>query len=227
VLFVDSGDLLFPRAGPPKAEDRTDARWRRAAFLLRTHARMHLDAWAPSPLDLGYGVQRLADEAGAANLTLLASNLEWDGPRPPAFRGSLTLERGGVRIGLVGLVRPHPPLGPYRVLDPVEAASRTVAELAPRVDQVVVLSNLGLEADGALSQSVPGIVAILSAGDDRMLIEPRRLGGTSLFQAYRKGQYLGLIHLDAGGIRRSALRPVTDQDPEDPDLAHAVSAELP
>ncbi|MBN2494814.1 MAG: hypothetical protein JXR96_09510 [Deltaproteobacteria bacterium] len=272
MLLLDSGDMLFARRRNP-----FDSRVRkrsRAAFLIEAHGRMGLDAWAVSRLDLRYGLDALQAEARAHRIELLSANLvDRHGAcvlRPYALR-----ERNGVRIGLIGLTGPwgSPDGAPspgegLQLIEPEAAASRALREIEGRADLVVVLSSLGMDRDERLAGRVDGLHIILGAGDDRMILIPRRVADSLLLQPYRRGEYLGMLEIafrapvppmlddrdreqlerallrtapgsaDAARLRlrlepfgrqtsyRAALRPLTEQDPDDEALAAAVEKQL-
>jgi 2',3'-cyclic-nucleotide 2'-phosphodiesterase (5'-nucleotidase family) len=54
---------------------------------------------------------------------------------------------------------------------------------------------MGIDQDRRLAQNVKGIEFIMGAGDDRMIIVPRSVGGSLLFQPYKRGEYLGVVDL--------------------------------
>ena len=205
MLVVDAGDMLYPRRRSPyDSASRADAR---AGFIIRAQGRLGLDVWTPSALDLRYGLERLIAAADEAGIALLASNLSHNDGRPPPLASSRIERVGGVRLGLIGLVgqRPGLPAG-LRVEEPIAAARRALDELAGRAELVLVLSNLGIEADQRLAERVAGLHLIFGAGDDRMILIPRRVGDSLLLQPYKRGEYLGLIAL---GLGRQVL-PLVD-----------------
>lgn len=205
MLVVDAGDMLYPRRRSPyDSASRADAR---AGFIIRAQGRLGLDVWTPSALDLRYGLERLIAAADEAGIALLASNLSHNDGRPPPLASSRIEGVGGVRLGLIGLVgqRPGLPAG-LRVEEPIAAARRALDELAGRAELVLVLSNLGIEADQRLAERVAGLHLIFGAGDDRMILIPRRVGDSLLLQPYKRGEYLGLIAL---GLGRQVL-PLVD-----------------
>lgn len=78
------------------------------------------------------------------------------------------LERGGLRIGVMGLTVPcvtaqmkirH--LGDFFFSDPVETALEVVPELRPRCDLLIALTHIGIQRDIELAEKVPGIDLIL------------------------------------------------------------------
>ncbi len=205
LLVVDAGDMLYPRARSPyDSKAQLDAR---ARFVISTQGAAGLDAWCPSVLDLRLGSDSLRELAQEAGIGLVATNLLDDTGRP-LFAPALTFRRGGLRVGVIGLVgrRGDAPDG-LRVTDPAEAARRALTDLSGKVDLVIALSNLGLQADQRLAQEVDGILAILGAGDDRMILVPRRVEQTLILQPYKQGEYLGLLRLSLTG----PVQPLLDE----------------
>ena len=192
-LVVDSGDTLYPRTRSPfDKKARLDSR---ARFVIEALGEAGLDAWCPSLLDLRLGSDALSEQARQAGVPLVATNLsKADGQ--PAFARHLVVERAGLRIGILGLVGVRKGVErDVAVGDPAEAARDALAMLAGKVDLVIALSNLGLERDRRLAAEVEGLLAILGAGDDRMILVPRRVEQTLILQAYKQGEYLGLLRL--------------------------------
>jgi len=181
----------------------------RADFVLRAHARQGLDAWTPSAADLREGAAEALEAARALGLVVLASNLSGAGGAELPVHRHLVRELGAVRVGLIGLVGGRVPGA--QVEEPVAAARRELAALAGRVDLVVCLSNLGIEADVALAGEVEGLDFILGAGDDRMVLRPRRVGATHVLQPYKKGEYLGLVRVHLRGGPRDRARGLVDE----------------
>ncbi len=209
LLVLDAGDMLFPRLRSPF--DSVERRKSRAVFIIETQGRLGLDAWTPSLLDLRLGLDELVERARRAGIRLVASNLEMPDGGPPPVDRHLLIERAGVRIGLIGLVGPRKSApGDVKFSDPLEAARRELRALASRadpIDLIICLSNLGLASDVQLAQQVDGIHVIIGAGDDRMILVPRRIGDTLILQPYKHGEYLGLLRLQLA----DAVLPMFDE----------------
>jgi 2',3'-cyclic-nucleotide 2'-phosphodiesterase (5'-nucleotidase family) len=186
--------MLFPRLRTP--HDSAARQRSRAEFLIHLQGRAGLEIWTPSLADLRLGIAPLAEAARAAGVELLATNLRPAGAQPTVFQPKLLRQVGGLRVGLIGLVgsRSGPPNG-WIVDEPAASARRALAELIPQADLIVALSNLGIEADRCLAEQVPGIHVILGAGDDRMILVPRRVADSLILQPYKQGEYLGLLRL--------------------------------
>ena len=205
LLNVDAGDMLYPRLRTPY--DPLALHKARAAFIIQTQAAMGLQVWCPSALDMRHGLDDLMRMAAEGGIDLLASNLRREGP------GALPLSHlvrrvGGLRMGLLGLVgkRSRMPDG-LRIGDPVQAAREGLRALSDKADLIVVLSNLGLAEDQKLAAQVGGLHVIIGAGDDRMILIPRRAGDSLILQPYKQGEYLGLLRLRL----REATLPMLDE----------------
>jgi 2',3'-cyclic-nucleotide 2'-phosphodiesterase (5'-nucleotidase family) len=228
--------MLFPRLRDPYVSQK---RLRsRAAFLLEAQGPLGLDAWCPSLTDLRLGIQTITRLSARAKIPVLAANLS-AGAGPGPFLDHRIVVRGGVRVGLFGLIGDRKgaaaPAG-LNLEDPVATARRQVDALGPKTDLIVCLSNLGLERDRQLAEQVPGIGLIIGAGDDRMILMPRRVGDSLILQPYKKGEYLGLLELRLtdrpmplmdehrrGRLQRQ-LAKLKPGSPERPDLDRQLEA---
>jgi len=120
---------------------------------------------------------------------------------------TLVLEKGGRRIGLIGLFNPtillNPAMRDSVVVeeDIVASARRGVAELQRQdVDLVVVLSHLSYKGDRALARMVPGIDLIVSGHGGKTLNEPEEATpGTWIVAAGDLGRFLGRARLEFVG----------------------------
>lgn len=122
----------------------------------RAQARPFFEAVAPDVdtlgnHDLDLGDDWIADWAGSVPTTYVCANIE--GPVADGFPDSVVLERGGLRVGVVGVGHPetHDISGAdfdSRFTDPVAAACDAVDDLRERgVDHVVVTSHAGTHDD--------------------------------------------------------------------------------
>lgn len=97
----------------------------------------------------------MRDTATRHGVPVLSANLRCDGQAP--FPAARVAERGGVRLGIVGLIEPQL-LGSgvgSCTAEPVQPALRTaLAEMGP-VDAIVVLSHLDGDDDGSLTAALP------------------------------------------------------------------------
>lgn len=164
------------------------------------------------PAVLGAFAQKLVPPLLMANADLTAE---------PALRDaivkSVVIEKGGERIGLVGLS----PLdtaelsspGPNVILTaPVAAAQAEIDRLtADGVTKIVLLSHLGYDADKAIAATLTGVDVIVGGHSHTLLGEgkgaagpyPTLVGKVAIVTAYAYGKYLGTLDVvfdDAGEL---------------------------
>lgn len=174
------------------------------------------------------GPEVLAGFVDAVNFPLLMSNA--DISLEPLLKDkiakSVVVEKGGERIGLIGLT-PHdtPELaspGPnVNFTDPVEAVQGEVDRLtAEGVNKIIVLSHSGLPVDIRVAENTTGVDVIVGGHDNQLMsntIEgaknpyPLMVGDTAIVQAYAYGKLLGELNVtfdDEGKVIKAEGEPV-------------------
>lgn len=235
VLLLDGGDqfqgsLFFTK-------------YRGMAELAVQHA-VGTDAMGVGNHEFDQGPAVLAAYAEAARFPLVSSNV--DASAEPALAGRLRpwtiLERGGLKIGLVGLTTLETPTGSspgpnVKFQPPGPALERAIA--GARTDgaaMIVLLSHMGVLFDRALD--VPGPAVVIGGHSHTLLsnTEPGALApdaqpganGALVTQSGAYGRYLGRLDLDLGADG-SVLAHGGDcvhvglDLPEDPEVAAIVA----
>lgn len=181
---------------------------------------------------------------GPAHFKALAKRLDYPmlaincydlktGRRP--FARSRVLERGGVRIGVIGIAAtildktmpPHFSEG-LRFTDGDKELPREVHKLRQkdRVDLIVVLSHLGLPQDIKLAGMVAGIDVILSGHTHDRLEKPVIVNGAIIIQSGCHGAFVGRLDLsiEPGAVKleRHELVAMDDRIEPDPVMADLV-----
>ena len=156
VLFLDGGDQL---SGTPEAELEPHT-------LAQLLGLMELDAWTVGNHEFDKGWEAAQDYIAQHPVPALSANLEG-----PEFRGlapSRVIERGGVRVGVIGGMTEGLPrvvgreaLGPVRAGDLVEAVRAEALRLDPLTDLLVALTHNGVEDDRVLAREVPELMTIV------------------------------------------------------------------
>ena len=140
---------------------------------------------------------------------------------------STVIERGGEKIGLIGLTPEDTPdlASPGKKVtfsNPAEAVAREVKKLtAEGVKRIIVLSHSGYQTDKIVASDVDGIDVIVGGHSNTFLsntdekadgpyptwIKNPSGGKTAVVQAYAYGKYLGRldVEFDDEGIVTSAL----------------------
>ncbi|MGE0036481.1 MAG: thiosulfohydrolase SoxB [Xanthobacteraceae bacterium] len=183
------------------------------------------------------GTERVKELVGQLGFPFLAQNVrdtEWD---EPAFDAMTMIERGGVKIAVIGQALPYTPIANPRWMIPnwsfgirendiksnVEKARKDGAQL------VVLLSHNGFDVDRKLAGRVNGIDVILTAHTHDALPEVVKVGKTLLVASGSHGKFVSRLDLDVrdGAVKgyRFKLIPVfSDAIAPDAEVAAKIRA---
>jgi len=155
--------------------------------------------------DLDYGFGPVSEFSNESEFPWLLANVRAeDGTNVPGTQNYTTVERGGVEIGIVGLV--DDAIGPktevdfdeagYTVTDWSRAGSEvaTTLEAEEGVDVVVALAHTGIPEAKEIANNTDNIDVIVT-GDDEVLYEPQVTSGTVIVEAGGEATHLGEINL--------------------------------
>ncbi len=169
----------------------------------------------------------------AVGFPVLMSNADVSGE--PQLAGvlmpSTVVERGGEKIGLIGLTPEDTPdlasPGPNITFhDPAEAVTREIAKLEARgVTRIIVLSHSGYVVDQKVAAAVDGIDVIVGGHSNTYLsntsekakgpyptwVTTPNGGRTAIVQAYAYGKYLGKLDVtfdDNGVVTEASGEPI-------------------
>lgn len=184
-------------------------------------------AWGVDVMALGnhefdHGPETAARYIRALGAPVLAANLDTraDATLDGLVRPFATVERGGARLVVIGLITEATPTiaspGPHlRFLEAEEAAARAVAEARTAGPAtVVLLSHRGFEADRRLAARIPGVDAIIGGHSHTILANGPGAAGPApvlvdgpdrpvrIVQAGALGRFLGRLDLDIGADGR-------------------------
>ncbi|HYH44754.1 MAG TPA: bifunctional metallophosphatase/5'-nucleotidase, partial [Thermoanaerobaculia bacterium] len=162
----------------------------------------------------------------SANVTRSAG-----GPFPGvSLNEVLTVESpgGSVRLGVVSVTLASNPQPFVSYADPITAVRQQIEALGNRVDVVVGLTHLDFPEDQALAESVPEVDLILGGHEHENVRAFRGSDFTPILKADANARTVYVHHLAWDTARKSLtveseLVIVTDQIPEDPEVAKVVS----
>jgi 2',3'-cyclic-nucleotide 2'-phosphodiesterase (5'-nucleotidase family) len=194
ILLVDAGDFTGGESAYGAALGRV---------MVDAMRLMEYDAFTLGEWDMNQGPAYLRGIVSDNPIAWVHTNYEVAGLGGLGSR-TLVVEKGGMKIGLLGLFNPTILLNPAMrdsVIveeDIVASARRGVADLEKRnVDLVVVLSHLSYKGDRALAQAVPGIDLIVSGHGGKTLAAPEEASpGTWIVAAGDLGRFLGRARLE-------------------------------
>lgn len=182
---------------------------------------MGYDAMAVGNHEFEYGWEEFAKQQYRAPFPVLGANLFYRGTTIPYTRPYTVIERGGVRIGVIGimgqdaataLIPSH--IAGVQVIDPAIAVNEALDDLRDDVDITVLLAHQGktapmqtddsgpdvkrdIDADIRLAGAVKGIDVLLGghadAGTEEPVVHPDT--GTLIMQTYGQGFHLGYLKL--------------------------------
>lgn len=195
-MVVDSGDLFFKNS---VADFEKDQMLMKAQLLADGAKASGYEIFVPGESDFLMGWDNFRNLAEKTGASLVASNLKVAGVYP--FKRSFIKEVRGVKIGVIGLLDPRYPIpndGDKQTVieDPVKTANEMVNDLKTKVDTIVALTHLGLQADSQLCEKTPGIDYVFGGHSGEVLSYPNRSGQSLLYQAGRQGKYVGLARLN-------------------------------
>jgi 5'-nucleotidase/UDP-sugar diphosphatase len=142
-----------------------------------------------------------------------------------AIEKSTIIERGGERIGLIGLTPENTdelasPGPNVTFTDPVAAVQAEVDRLtAEGVNKIIVLSHSGYNADMAIAAATTGVDVIVGGHSNTLLGDSEdavgayatMVGDTAIVQAYAYGKFLGELNVtfdDDGMITEASGAPL-------------------
>ena len=157
-------------------------------------------------------------------------------------REYVVVERGGMKIGLFGLMgkdaaEDTPYAKPVTFADPVEASKRIVNILRKneKVDVIICLSHSGtrpmksVSEDSILAEKVPDIDVIISGHTHTTLSRPLIIGKTIIVSSGSYGAYLGVLHVSfskekGAAVKAYSLVNMTPDVPEDPAIVYQIES---
>lgn len=179
-----------------------------------------------------YGVEVFGWQKNRAPFPVLSANMFYKGTDHPFAQAHTIIERGGVRIGVVGIMGRDAVsaiipafIAPLDVKDEAVAVQKSVDAIRDEVDIVVLLAHQGktapmqtdaetdprtqrdIDADIRLAGAVRGVDVLFAghadAGTPKPVIHPDT--GTIIMQTYGQATHLGFLELtlgDDGAIKR-------------------------
>ena len=205
--------------------------------------RMGYTAMALGDREMSLGVEQLQARLKEAKFPFLSANVQVKATNALFAQPYTIVDLNGLKVGILGLTAENAAkvtinaigttvpsaAGEFVVTDPVAAAQKYVPELKAKANLVIVLSNLGLDAEEKLAEKVPGIAAIVGGGTRNILTPPITAGESVIVEAGYDGEFLGTLQLklDAQGAVNRYEGKVPALEPsfaDDPDMAKWLEA---
>jgi sulfur-oxidizing protein SoxB len=157
------------------------------------------------------GADRVKELVGQLDFPFLAQNVrdtEWN---EPAFEAMTTIDRGGVRIAVIGQALPYTPIANPRWMIPNWSFGIRENDIQINVDKarkdgaalIVLLSHNGFDVDRKLASRLKGIDVILTAHTHDALPDVVKVGKTLLVASGSHGKFVSRLDLD---VRNSEIK---------------------
>lgn len=207
VLMLDAGDVM---TGNPITERMFKGA--SGGALLEMMNMIGYDAWCPGNHDFDISQANLRALAAIARFPALCANVVNDrNEYPVGNRPFVILDRGGLRIGVIGLMSQElyslvnqNNLTGIKVLPPAETLQRFIRELDPRTDLLIALTHEGVEEDSLLATEVSGLDIIVGGHSHTRLKTPKLVNGVVIVQTGSNAENLGLLHVTVDDDRVTA-----------------------
>jgi S-sulfosulfanyl-L-cysteine sulfohydrolase len=179
-------------------------------------------------------VKELAQSLGFPFLGLNVRDTEWN---EPVFPPGVMLERGGIKIAVLGQAYPYTPIANPRWMIPNWSFGIREGDVRAEVEKVraagaelvVLLSHNGFDVDRKLAARVAGIDVVLTAHTHDALPAVVKIGRTLLVASGSHGKFVSRLDLDVRGGEvkgfRYKLIPVfADAIAPEPTVAAKIAA---
>lgn len=196
-----------------------------AAELMNTFG---YDAMTVGNHEFDDGPEVLRGFMDSVKFPVLMSNADVSGEATlkGALRKSVVIERGGEKLGLIGLTPQDTPElaspGPNIIFtDPVDAVQAEVDRLtAEGINKIIVLSHSGYKVDQRVAAETSGVDVIVGGHSHTLLSNtsdrasgpyPTMVNGVPIVQAYAYGKFLGELNVtfdDAGTLLEAKGEPL-------------------
>ena len=156
-----------------------------------------------------YGAQRVEELVKQLEFPFLAGNVKDATWGDPVFKPYSVIERGGLRVGVIGQAFPYTPVANPRYLIPDWSFGIEEGRLRDNVarvkgegvDLVVLLSHNGFDVDRKLASRVKGLDVILTGHTHDAIPDVTKVGDTLLVAAGSHGKFLARLDLEVSGKR--------------------------
>ncbi len=138
-----------------------------------------------------------------ANFPFMSANLVNDKNEFPVNnKDYVILERGGLRIGLFGLmlqglagVVNQNNIAGIKVLSPEETAQKIIDKIDAETDLIIAITHIGIEDDTVLAANVHGLDIIVGGHSHTRLTKPRIVNGVVIVQAGARCENVGVLDI--------------------------------
>lgn len=198
VLLFDAGDVM---TGNPISDMLYKGAEGGALYEMMNMLRYDASCLGNHEFDISQ--ENAARLLKVANFPILSANLvNAKNEFPVNNRDYVILERGGLRIGvfglmlqgLAGVVNQQNIVG-IKVLSPEETAQKIIDKIDAETDLIIAITHMGIEDDTTLAAKVRGLDIIVGGHSHTRLQKPRVVNGVVIVQAGARCENLGVLEV--------------------------------
>jgi len=211
-LFVDSGDTFF--SAYPVNPRRLKQETMRAHLIARTYKRLGLNFFTPGERDFAGGIDLLKNLEKESGAVFLAANLT-DTAGKALFPAYKVIEKGGMKALVIGIAdeEAFARVTEVKALPAEPALKAILAKERKAVDQVILLSHLGLKRDREVASYLGK--AVIAGSHSLDVLEPAEIRSDSwMGQPKTEGQQIGRIFVLSTGNQAQLIDLGKDLDVE-------------
>ena len=224
VIALDCGDTLHGTFAAVHSKGEA---------LIPLLNRLELDAWTIH-WDIVYGRDRLLELSEKLNYPVLAINGYAGDTESHAFDASKIFDRGGVRVGVIGIgayiidkTLPREVCGGLRFTIGERELPGEIKKLRSEgAELIIVISHLGFPQDIKLAEKVDGINILLSGHTHNRTYKPTVVNKTTIIQSGCHASFVGRLDVEVSGGKvigvKHELVKLDDEVESDPEMQKLV-----
>ncbi len=198
VLLLDGGDVM---TGNPI----TDRSYRGAegGALFEMMNLVRYDAWCIGNHDFDVSQKNLIGLTKIANFPTLSANIvNAKNEFPVNNKDYIILERGGLRIGIFGLMAQglyglvnQNNLTGIKVLSPSETAQKIIDKIDQETDLIIAVTHQGVDQDSLLAMNTHGLDIVVGGHSHTRLTKPKIVNDVIIVQTGSRCENLGELEI--------------------------------
>lgn len=197
VIYVDTGDLLFP--SPVIPDNMLVSHRFTADTLVAAMGKFGLNYFVPGDQDFALGLGYLEEISQKAPFTFLMANLKVG--TQFKSKGWARARVGEKVILFIGVIDPDllPTEIAFHFSPPVDAIKSALRDASPASDELVVLlSHSGMDRDKEYAQAVPRLNWVIGAHSQAYTTRTVEEKNTQLVQVLSRNHFIGRIEFGLG-----------------------------
>jgi len=201
-VAIEAGNFLF--AVEPENDVEREMERQRAQIVAEAYGEGAYDAVLFGRRDYALGLPLLQELAEDFKTTILGANVTDAATGQPLWTASKIVERGGVRVGLFGLItnkneidgKPYPWPAGVSIENPVATAQRIAPDLRKRCDVMVLVANLDRDELQSVLGDIDDVDFVIKSRKAKILShQVERIKKTPVVGIYELGRYVGRLEI--------------------------------